>query len=305
MRNKKKTYNIFSAWDHKKELDFLNKQSEEGWQMYWSGGFYAKYEKDEDIIYKYQLDFNPKVENPLEYFEYFKDQGWEYISSTFNGWHYFRKLYDSNKPDHEYEIYTDLPSKKEMTGRLTKFLLPIAFFEGLVLIMNLLYLIFKPELRSLTASILFGTFVIFFARGIHLMSKSFEVSKSRKKTRLGLWLGVIIILITTQTIVLDSKNHLNLQSDYYMGLENKLDIKIVSFESKLPDIYYFTSEVDSKLPTIISIENNKGDIIYSTEDYKVEKKKIFLKKGMYNIKIKSEKEKTSKEDLIKVKLRLN
>ncbi len=122
MRSKIKVRKLFAAWDYEKELEFLNKQSEIGWQMYRGGLISTKFKKDESIVYRYQLDFNLHIEDRLEYLGFFHDQGWEYINSTINGWHYFRKEYDPNKPADEYELYTDFSSKKEMASVVSNLL---------------------------------------------------------------------------------------------------------------------------------------------------------------------------------------
>ncbi len=113
---------VYAAWDYELELKHLNEMSEQGWQLIQGGCFHTKYEWDDSVVYRYQLDHNMKIENRLRYIDTYREQGWEYINSTFNGWHYFRKVYDAEKPAEEYEIYSDRPSKEEMAGRLSKLL---------------------------------------------------------------------------------------------------------------------------------------------------------------------------------------
>ena len=116
MKGYKRVFNVYSAWDYTREIEDLNKMSEKGWQLV-KGGLYSNYfKKNEDLRYRYQLDYNPKIEDMGRYIETFREQGWEYVNSTINGWHYFRKLYDASAAE-DYEIYNDSQSLKEMQGK--------------------------------------------------------------------------------------------------------------------------------------------------------------------------------------------
>ena len=110
------SYKMYSAWNYGKEIEDLNEASEQGWQLVKGGCFHSRFEKNPDIQYRYQIDFG-KIENMGLYIETFREQGWEYINSTFNGWHYFRKIYDPSLPEEAYEIFTDRESLHEMNSR--------------------------------------------------------------------------------------------------------------------------------------------------------------------------------------------
>lgn len=113
----KNTYKIYAAWDFDKEAEELNRMSEKGWQLVEGGCFHQKYEFDDSVIYRYQIDFNNKIQNMAHYDEVFRDAGWERVCSTFNNWHIFRKVYNPDLSDEEYEIYTDEQSRVEMLKR--------------------------------------------------------------------------------------------------------------------------------------------------------------------------------------------
>ena len=120
MKNTKKTkrtFQFFAAWDYEFEEQEFNRMSEQGWQLVSGGSFTQKYEYDDSVIYRYRLDYNNDVKDMTRYDETFRDAGWERVNSTFNGWHVFRKVYDPQKPDEEYEIYTDEASRVEMLKR--------------------------------------------------------------------------------------------------------------------------------------------------------------------------------------------
>ncbi len=93
----KTSYKIYPAWNYQKEIEDLNRASEQGWQLVNGGCLHSRFVKNSDIHYRYQLDYR-KVGDMGRYIETFREQGWEYVSSTFNGWHCFRKLYDPSLP---------------------------------------------------------------------------------------------------------------------------------------------------------------------------------------------------------------
>lgn len=164
MKNIKVERAVYAAWDYELELQHLNQMSEQGWQLIRGGCFHTKYERDEGVVYRYQLDHNMKIENRMRYVETFREQGWEYINSTFNGWHYFRKVYDPTKSAEEYEIYSDRPSKQEMAGRLSRLLAVLTVIVGLMFAGSIVSFIQDPGMamigivvEMLAALILTGT----------------------------------------------------------------------------------------------------------------------------------------------------
>ena len=140
MKNTKKTkrtLQFFAAWDYEFEEQEFNRMSEQGWQLVSGGSFSQKYEYDDSVSYRYRLDYNNDVKDMTRYDETFRDAGWERVNSTANGWHVFRKVYDPQKPDEEYEIYTDEASRVEMLKRWRNVcciflcILPINIFNSL------------------------------------------------------------------------------------------------------------------------------------------------------------------------------
>ena len=149
MTNIKVERSVYAAWDYELELKHLNEMSEKGWQVIRGGCFHTKYERDDSMVYRYQLDHNMKIDNRMRYIDTFREQGWEYINSTFNGWHYFRKVYDPKKPAEEYEIYSDRPSKAEMAGRLSKVMLGLSVVMAVLLTALVFAMIDHPMMASL------------------------------------------------------------------------------------------------------------------------------------------------------------
>ena len=110
-------YHVYFAWEAEEEEDDLNQASADGWQLTYGGCFHSRFRRDTAARYIYRLDYRAGIPDRAAYCQVFADQGWEYINSTFNGWHYFRKPYDPELPDSEYQIYTDRPSLAQMQNR--------------------------------------------------------------------------------------------------------------------------------------------------------------------------------------------
>lgn len=120
MRNKKTRYVIYPAWEYRRELEDLNALSDAGWQLEKGGCFRSVFYRDESVRYRYALDFNRNIDDPVRYRDTFAEQGWEFVSDTFNGWHFFRKVYDPDLSPEEYEIYTDESSVRDMSDRWSR-----------------------------------------------------------------------------------------------------------------------------------------------------------------------------------------
>ena len=133
----KRTFHMFAAWDYEFEAKEYDRMSAQGWQLVSGGSFTQKYEFDDSVVYRYQLDYNNDVKDMERYDETFRDAGWERVNSTANGWHIFRKAYDAALPDEEYEIYTDEQSRVEMLKRwrnlcyIVLCILPINIFNSI------------------------------------------------------------------------------------------------------------------------------------------------------------------------------
>ena len=81
-RKTKRTFKVFAAWDYEFEEREFNRMSEQGWQLVNGGSFSQKYEYDDSVIYRYQLDYNNEIKDMARYDETFRDAGWERVNST-------------------------------------------------------------------------------------------------------------------------------------------------------------------------------------------------------------------------------
>ena len=171
----KTSYKMYPAWAFDREVSDLNNQSQNGWQLAKGGCFHSKFFFDDTVQYRYALDFNQYISDPARYRETFAEQGWEFVNSTFNGWHYFRKAYDPSLPEEEYQIYTDTASRQEMAGRFRRLAYILGGMELVVGLMNLVMNLSDPRASSILigiGSILLGIIILQGGRRITWPSKN-------------------------------------------------------------------------------------------------------------------------------------
>lgn len=132
MKDRKVSYNVYAVWEYEKEEEDLNKRSEEGWQLEKGGCFHSVFKRDDTIRYIYQIDYEPDLPDKERYKEIFAETGWEYINSTYNGWHYFKKKYKEGMDIAEEKIYSDKESLYEMQNNYVKMISVFAIMYGLL-----------------------------------------------------------------------------------------------------------------------------------------------------------------------------
>lgn len=169
-KHTKTSYAAYAAWNVEMEELTLNRQSAKGWQLQRGGCFHTVYEADDAVRYMHKIDYNPDMikesEEKNRYIDLYAQQGWEYINSTYNGWHYFRKIYDAELPIGEYEIYTDTASYSAMMRRWIRLGRCLQILELLVGIMNLYIGISADSDSNTMMAVLLLAFVAFLQNGI-------------------------------------------------------------------------------------------------------------------------------------------
>ena len=175
----KRKFGIYAAWNYELEVEELNKISEQGWQLIKGGCFSNKFKKNTEVQYRYQMDFQPGIEDKGRYIETFREQGWEYVSNTFNGWYYFRKLYDASRPEEEYEIFTDVSSAREMNNRWVLVGIVLALILTVCFAKKMISMIMFPNVLTLVQVVYLGVILAVFIRGI-LVMKNAEKPKNAK-----------------------------------------------------------------------------------------------------------------------------
>lgn len=224
----KTTFNVYAAWDFDKEAEEYNRMSEKGWQLVNGGCFCQRYEFDDSVVYRYQLDFNNKIDSMERYDEMFREMGWERINSTFNDWHIFRKRYDPSLTDEEYEIYTDSESRIEMLNRWKRTWIIVT----LLLIVSAISVF--SEKFSLIGSIAFiMLYITIFVADISAFRGINNLIKGKKnKHRFNF--GLFIILLILECVILLSAEFIGSTNIYFpLGMLCGIGLVAIVFGIKL------------------------------------------------------------------------
>ena len=287
-RKYKRLFNMYPAWDYRRELEELNRQSEQGWQLVRGGVFVNRFKRNSDIRYRYQIDFSGKVEDLGRYIETFREQGWEYIRTTFNGWSYFRKPWDPSLPEEQYEIFTDQASLREMTGRWIKLVGILTAIVAAFLAIYTVRLVLMPNLPALVRFLVFLLETAFLVYGILCMRKS-----AQKQTLSGarsLWVPIFALLIigTVGAIYLETHHHrfnsrfvADEMSDISGGMENVFQWG--SFDVLYTDNYYLDLSITADSSICFTLVDDSDTVIYTVTDtnVNVSNLKLHLEKGQY------------------------
>ena len=289
MADFKTTCRIYSAWNYEQEIADLNRASEQGWQLVRGGAFFNRFQKNPALRYRYQLDFR-KVEDMGRYIETFREQGWEYVSSTFNGWHYFRKFYDPAQPESAYEIFTDRESLAEMRRRWANIAAGISAALAVFALIFLIREIRRPMLPTLVLTLTLLLECGILLRGVWVMRSPERVCASRGDLALFPLLLIVIVAGSVLAIALTLQRP-NLTSRQSWESRDPLPEAggpsrswdaWLTFDIRYPDFYYADFSVKADSPLALSLVSPAGTV-YAIEgdDFEEEDVRVFLEKGRY------------------------
>ena len=277
----KTSHKAYAAWNYRQEIEDLNRASEQGWQLVRGGCFYSRFVKNPDVRYRYQMDWR-KVEDMGRYIETFREQGWEYVSSTFNGWHFFRKFYDPALKEEDYEIFTDRESLQAMTRRWSRVVMAIS-----AVLLAVALIIFIQEIRTPNIPRLFETLILltacaFLMRGGFLMRRPDTIRRG-DNTLLHAFLLFLVVGWTGTMALLILRPDFSIHQYTAELSEPYEDNRFAEFEVYYPDSYYLDLKIDADAPFAFSIVNEAGEAVYSVTgtDIDEENIRIRLKRGKY------------------------
>ena len=286
MNGKYKTVTrVFFAWNYLAEIESLNKASEEGWQLVKGGCFNSRFAEDHSIQYRYQMDFQ-KVDDMARYIEMFREQGWEYINSTFNNWHYFRKIYDPSLPEEAYEIFTDRESINEMTGRFSHLATAFSIILGLGAVVYAVDMFRKPKLPTL---IMLATLLIECAvllSGALLIRRPRLNSGIKGDTSLfALFMAVIIIGAVGSAVLKVSRPYLTTEQSAASMDHPQTDEVCCTFDIKYKDNYFIDLDLEGDAPVTVKIIDEDGRVVFigSGTDLHLDDFGQKLSRGTYRI----------------------
>jgi hypothetical protein len=284
---------MYLAWDYDHEENDINSMSSKGWQLVKGGMFHTTYQWDEQV-YRYKLDFNTKVKfNTDEFSRYvdlFREQGWEYINSTLNGWHYFRKKYNPGEDEESYYLYTDDSSLKEMLGRwsyIARILQIIFLFYSFLRLFHYVESRRPYELFFLTMMLL----------GAALMQTGIATMKRKRlnpgtRDKRGAYFGYLLLSFFTvsviATIFLEIHGFYIDKIDYTAQINQNTADYTGTLSVKRDGKYYLDVKCKSERG-IAMISLKKGDtVLYNGGggSFEVDDFSIHLKKGDYTVVVK-------------------
>jgi hypothetical protein len=291
MKDTKTVFGMYTAWDYQKELADINKMSEKGWHLIRGSLFANKYKKDTSVRYIYQVDYNNKIDSLARYIDTFREQGWEYISSTFNGWHYFRKVYDSSLPAEEYEIYCGSEALKEMHSRWGKLAVRLLILLGLALILEII-----ANIRAVRfpTTILCATLFIEFVMILHGIIRMKRAEKENKKNQKGfgfskmlyvIFIGFILCVVS----LFCRPEGFSSKAESYGSVTGLDKVGLYNMKVTYRDFYHFTikGEIASYATIALVDSETKEEIWYrkitpgADESFELNQK-VWLKRGNYD-----------------------
>lgn len=291
MKDTKRVFGMYAAWDYTHEIDDLNKMSEQGWQLVKGGLCSNLYKKNEDIRYKYQLDYNNHIDEMGRYIETFREQGWEYVNSTWNGWHYFRKLYDASKPADDYEIYNDNQSLIEMQGKWKCLATGMSIALFLFFILEVIFDIraFRIPTTILCAVLLIEAIMI--GRGAFVMRNPKRAGSKNKGRRITaamiiLWAGLLLTFFG----ICNRAEGISSTAESYEAVTGGKAVDLYEMKISYPDFYHFEIKGELGAPANFTLKNKAtGEelfVMHVTPDasgkFSIKRGYNFLKKGSYN-----------------------
>lgn len=289
----RRSHRVYEAWNYKQEIADLNRASEEGWQLVKGGCFNSVFEEDNRQVYRYQMDYQTGVKNRMRYLETFKEQGWEYINSTFNGWHFFRKPYDPSWPEEEYEIYTDRSAIPDMVRRWQRLALMVMAVMTFCLVVMIVRMIQYPEWPRMSLIVMYALFVFIIGSG-YLKTRRYRLQQETASAKypgsgVKVWIvAAIIVACMVSQIMLpywrpSVQNH-TIAEEYAIEDESGI-IGSNTFKVYYTDNYYLDLSMDNAPALNFTIVDADGQIVYSNGEAQVELEnvRLHLKKGTYEI----------------------
>lgn len=261
-KNYKRSFKVYSVWNYQREIEDLNTALEQGWQLVKGGCFHSKFVKNPEIRYRYQLDYR-KIEDMGRYIETFREQGWEYINSTFNGWHFFRKLYDPALPEEAYEIFTDRESLHEMNNRWARPALIIGAICGIFAVIDAVQVIPEPNLPRLIQLLTLVIESAVLLRGGFIMRNP-QSGRNRRggSAFITVFLAVILLGSVASVALTDLRPHFSTEQRAETLEQPIIDNRWLDFEVHYTDNYYLDLTFDAAAPMTFEIVNENGEAVY-------------------------------------------
>ena len=279
---------MYPAWSYQNEIEEFNGLSKQGWQLIRGGVFFNKFRKNPDVRYRYQIDYSGRVEDKGRYIETFREQGWEYIDTTFNGWSYFRKLWDPALSEDHYEIFTDQASLREMANRWIKFISALTVIVTILLIYSVVSLVLTPNLPNLLRFSVFLLETAYLTYGIVRMRNTVKgTTRAWDRMFVAAFLATVFLGIGCATCLELLRPHFNTRSvgDYVVAIPSEIDTANMwgSIDIAYTDYYYLDLSIKADSPICVTILDGSDAVVYTvTEAHAdISGQKLHLQRGTY------------------------
>ena len=158
MKEVKTVWRMWGGWNIEKVENWLEEMEQNGWSLFKFDFTMMrfKFKKGKSGKIRYCLDYQMNVED--NYFELFKEDGWELVDYTISPWYIWRKSYEDKRP----RIYTDTKSLIERNNRQIRNISIGAFISLILLYIVLISDFDKTKLLSalLILSLVFYGYLI-------------------------------------------------------------------------------------------------------------------------------------------------
>lgn len=291
-KTKKTVFKSYFVWNYEREIEDLNRASEQGWQLVKGGNFHSRFVKDDSVRYRYQLDASKldtgRLQDVNRYLDSFREQGWEYINSTFNGWNYFRKPYDPNLPESAYEIYTDRESLREMNRRWARMLLTFAALLGLGAVYYLRETLLRPCQPSLVMLLALAAESLVLLYGGLQMRNVDSGHRRRGRGLAAVFVAFLLVGLIGGTVLRSLRAYQWCEIDFgYGNSAAEQDHPSESmrhehehfndFEVHYADQYYLDLELEGSSPIDFSLLSETGDVVYTRSATELQEKNLRLR----------------------------
>ena len=287
MTDRVKSHKVYAAWEYEKEERDLNEASKKGLQLIRGGCFSSDFRRDSSVRYVYQLDYDSEIADPLRYRTAFEEQGWEYINSTFNGWHYFRKPYQEGLDPSEYRIYTDKQSLHQMQNRWVRI---IGILLAVYIVMFILYLIRAIQTLELSIFMECAVFALLsITMGLGLLS----IIRGRKGKKTVLLIPIqialpasLIILIASVLVAIFGHTQVLYQENFtFINMaQDKLPLSSGEYTVDRSREYRLDLEMDAGHGEMtVNIVSDTGKVAYelTSAQCSITDQRVYLEEGQY------------------------
>ena len=205
-----KHHDLFTRWEFDAAAEEFDRMSEQGWHVTEVGFFTQTYVYNPNLQYRYQIDYNDRIEAPARYYESFTDAGWIPVKCKGNDWHIFAKEYAADQPEEAYRIYTDSQSRAQMYRRARRFV-GIAAIVLVICLAQGIYSAIKEIAVSSDLAVMGAWTQVLQAMNAYLYSRWYfsvrSLEKGKKPRRFHylayIVIAVAVIIASMGTIILD------------------------------------------------------------------------------------------------------